>query len=88
MIVAAIRHSSTPRMSLKWYPMPYKVHWFRPGPIGLWSKDMHYRHIGYRVLFGSWRKNLTEMDKNKYICHFCSDINKILCLMILFYLTI
>lgn len=60
MIVAAVQRGSTPRMSLKWYPIPYKVHWFRPGPIGLWSEVMHYRYIGDMVPFGSWRK--TELD--------------------------
>lgn len=31
------------RLPPKWHPVPYKGHYFRPGSIRLWSKEMHYR---------------------------------------------
>jgi hypothetical protein len=40
----------------QWHPVPYIVHYFWPGSIGLWSKLVHY--VGNRVPFGthSWFK--------------------------------
>jgi hypothetical protein len=43
-----------PCLGSKWHHFPFIVHYFWPGPIGVWSKEMHY--IGNRLLSGMHTK--------------------------------
>ena len=43
--------SDTTVLHPKWHPIPYVVHYFSSGPIGLWSKVVHYIGIGCNLRF-------------------------------------
>jgi hypothetical protein len=49
----------------KWHPIPYVVHNFRSGPIGFWSKVVHY--IETRVPFGTLTLSSDKEESGKLL---------------------